>query len=216
MAAALALLSATVPAGSGSTQKMSVMLAYTALGLLTATLVLGPLRVLRHRPNPRSQDLRRDLAIWCGATGMAHVVLSFQHHLGGQVVRYFFSTDTVSLATLRRDRFGVANQLGLVATLILVLLLSISNDWALRRLGRRWKSLQRSAYALGVLSVIHTALYWSLLDRSSVLKLAVGASVVGVAVLQVSGRRVLRLGAKAPSGAARLDTGEVDVRGRRP
>jgi sulfoxide reductase heme-binding subunit YedZ len=37
--------------------------AYVSLALLAATLVTGPINLLRRRPNPVSTDLRRDLGI---------------------------------------------------------------------------------------------------------------------------------------------------------
>lgn len=61
---------------------------------------------------------------------------------------------------LRHDIFGFANETGLAATIILLLLFVTSNDYALRRLGKlRWKQLQRWNYALFVFVFLHTIAY---------------------------------------------------------
>lgn len=44
---------------------------------------------------------------------------------------------------------------GWIALAILLPLALTSNDLAVRRLGRRWKPLQRSAYAAGALAAVH-------------------------------------------------------------
>ena len=46
--------------------KASFATAYPALVLLAATLLVGPLNLIRKRPNPTSIDLRRDAGIWAG------------------------------------------------------------------------------------------------------------------------------------------------------
>src|SRR5688572_18251144 len=53
--------------------RVSMATAYVSLTLLAATLVTGPLNVLRRRPNPVSTDLRRDLGIWSALLGLGHV-----------------------------------------------------------------------------------------------------------------------------------------------
>ena len=51
--------------------------------------------------------------------------------------------------------FGFGNDTGLIAALLFLLLLAISNDVSLRRLGaQKWKSLQRWMYAAVVLTIL--------------------------------------------------------------
>ncbi len=77
------------------------------------------------------------------------------------------------------DIFGITNYLGLAATLILVLLLALSNDRALRRFGtRRWKALQRLNYILLGLVSIHALVYFSYENR--------GLSFISMLVIVVS------------------------------
>lgn len=54
--------------------------------------------------------------------------------------------------------FGLANLIGLLATVMALLLMATSTDWAVRRLGvSAWKFLQRGAYTVFYLSALHTA-----------------------------------------------------------
>ena len=85
--------------GSDNTMfRMSMATAYTSLALLGATLFVGPLNILRSRPNPVSTDLRRDIGIWAGIVGLFHVVVGLQVHLRGNMLQYFF----LSLESARR------------------------------------------------------------------------------------------------------------------
>jgi sulfoxide reductase heme-binding subunit YedZ len=167
----------------------SVALAYLALLAALATLTIGPVKVLRRRPNPLSTDLRRDIGLFAAACALAHVVLAFGDHFGGVVHRYFFTDPTTSFASLRRDRFAVGLWLGVAATLLVVLLALVSNDVSVRRLGtRRWKRLQRTNYAYAVLALAHAVVFAELLGR---IEIGVVACLGAVTVL------ALQLGAMA-------------------
>ena len=53
------------------------------------------------------------------------------------------------------DLFGFSNDVGLLAAIIVLVLLLLSNDVALRLLkGKRWKRIQQWAYPLIVLTII--------------------------------------------------------------
>src|SRR6185369_16003114 len=129
--------------------RLSMATAYTSAFLLGVTLVLGVLKVLRGETSPVSTDWRRDTGIWAALFGVAHLVIGLQVHAPGRMRTYFvYPAEQARLFPLRLDSFGWANHLGLLAGLLLVLLLVLSNDWSLRRLGpRRWKQLQRWNYA---------------------------------------------------------------------
>jgi methionine sulfoxide reductase heme-binding subunit len=67
---------------------------------------------------------------------------------------------------LRRDAFGFGNYTGGIAALVFALLLALSNDVSLRKLGvERWKSLQRWAYAAIVLTAAHSIAYQQIEKR---------------------------------------------------
>jgi len=160
--------------------------------LLVAALAIGPLNLLRRRPNPTSADLRRDIGIWAGVFGIVHTIAGLQVHMHGELLRYFVigsggrNFDTLS--------FVAANWLGLLSVLLLGVLVSISSDAALRFLGKdKWKLVQRSAYVVIVAVIVHGALYQILEKRRWLPALIFSLLAVVVAVFQWAGVRVRRV-----------------------
>jgi sulfoxide reductase heme-binding subunit YedZ len=181
--------------------RLSMGTAYAALLLLAASLAIGPLRVLRDRPNPVSTDLTRDVGIWAGVTGLLHVLFGIQVHMRGKFWLYFvYPPEQPHTLPLRHDSFGAANWTGLGATLVLVLLLAISNDASLRRLGaRRWKAWQRWSYGAALLTLAHGVLFQVVEKRRLPYVLALGAAAAAALLLQAAGFR--RVGSRRRIGA---------------
>ncbi len=138
--------------------RLSFSTAWPALVLLTVTLAIGPWRVLTRKPQALSVDLRRDIGIWAGITGVLHAGIGQCVHLRGRPwLYYIYEKAQEHLLPIRHDMFGLANFTGLFAALILLALLVTSNDASLRKLGLPgWKSLQRWNYACFGLTVCHT------------------------------------------------------------
>lgn len=134
-----------------------IFLGYLSLFLVGITLLIGPFNLLRQRRNPVNIDLRRDIGIWAGITGCLHVLLAVQGRLrDNQILFYFLRRTSAGYAPLFTV-YGFSNDTGLLATLLLLLLLALSNTLTLRVLkGKRWKWLQRSTYLLTLLALIHT------------------------------------------------------------
>lgn len=106
--------------------RISMTTAYVSMILLVAALVIGPLNVLRGRPNPVSTNVRRDIAIWGGSIGLLHVVAGLFVHLRGKMWQYFVDpTPRWPAVPIRFDPFGFANYAGVIAAGILVLLLAL-------------------------------------------------------------------------------------------
>lgn len=171
-------------------QRWSMATAYVGLALLAATLVTGPYAVLRGRRHPTSTDLRRDIGIWAGLLSLAHFVIGLQVHLKSRYLYWFRDlNDSVHLRP-RIDAFGLANDLGIAAVVVAIVLLSLSNDLALRRLGaRRWKRLQQWNYWLFGLVVLHAVIYEIIEKRAPgfvLLSVLIGGGAIG---LQVAGAR---------------------------
>jgi sulfoxide reductase heme-binding subunit YedZ len=165
--------------------RLMVASAYTALILIGVTLLIGPLNLLRQRPNPVSSDLRRDVGIWAGLVGLAHMLLGLQWHYPWEPWMFFWDGGA---NPLRLDRFGQASFLGLGGILIVALLLAISNDRAFRNLGRqRWKALQRLNYVLLGLITLHAILFISEDKRDQRYLLLVAGIVAVVIVGQITG-----------------------------
>lgn len=145
----------------------SMATAYVGLALLGASLMMGPLNVLRGRPNPVSFDLRRDTGIWAGLMSLAHVAVGMWVHMPRRFMYWLVLDEQTSRFTLRTDAFGLTNHAGLIAMVIALFLLLTSSDAALRALGReRWKGAQRANYALFVLVVAHGAVFQVLETRA--------------------------------------------------
>ena len=182
-------------------RRATVATGYVALGLLGLTLLIGPANLFLRRRNPVSSYLTRDVGTWAAGLSVLHVVLGFQVHgdVGGQIFNFldFFVADGSPLT----NSFGLANWTGLAALVIVVGLLAISTDGALRELkATLWKNLQRLNYALFALVVLHAFFYGALLRMESPFTLLLVFIVVAVFVGQVAGiwfwrRRHARTGA---------------------
>ncbi|HVW75313.1 MAG TPA: hypothetical protein VHC39_16865 [Rhizomicrobium sp.] len=136
--------------------RLSFASAWPALVLLAVTLVIGPWRKLTGRDTPTSQDLRRDIGIWAGITGLFHTGIGQCVHLRGRPWLYYIY-EHWKVMPLRYDVFGFSNYAGLTAALILMVLLATSNDASLRALGMaRWKAWQRWNYGCFALAALHS------------------------------------------------------------
>jgi sulfoxide reductase heme-binding subunit YedZ len=168
--------------------RWSMASGYAGLALISASLFVGPWNVIRGAPNPVNISWRRDVGIWGGVLGFVHTVLGLQVHMSGQFWRYFlFPSEEAHFIPLRYDLFGIANYTGLGITLILLLLLGLSNNYSLIRLGRRrWKALQRWNYIAFVLLVLHGAAYQFLETRAWPFIVLFAAIVVCVGAFQLS------------------------------
>jgi sulfoxide reductase heme-binding subunit YedZ len=176
--------------------KISAATAYVAMACVGGSLAIGPLNLLRGRPNPVSSDLRRDLGIWGALTGLVHVGVGLTVHFRGRMHLYFLPLpESQSPLPVRVDAFGLANHAGVLAALVLLLLLALSNDRALARLGaRRWKRWQRLNY-LGAVAILGHGVLYQLLERRRFSMVILFAFLAGVAMaMQGLGVRRVRRG----------------------
>lgn len=165
---------------------LSMSTAYVGLMLITTTLLLGPWKVLRRRAVPLSFDLRRDIGIWAGLVSLAHVAVGLMVHLRGEPWLYFVPREW-EFPFVRTNLFGGANYTGLAATIIIAMLLALSNDWSIRKLGKRWKTLQRWNYAGFALVVVHGWAYQAVENRPFPFVLVVMAMALVVLAVQLTG-----------------------------
>ncbi len=164
--------------------RLSIATAYPALFLAASALLLGPWNRLRRRPNPVSFDLRRDLGIWAGVMALTHTVVGVNVHLRGRPWLYF----TDQHHRLRHDLFGFGNDTGLIAALLFLMLLGISNDLSLRRLGtRKWKSLQRWTYAAVAFTALHGIAYQEIEKRVPAYRSVLWCTIAVLTALQLTG-----------------------------
>ena len=170
-------------------RRWSLATAYVSLAFLAIALLIGPWNVLRARANPVSIDLRRDVGIWAGILGIVHSVMGlFIHKMGGPARYFLYGPDEPHRVPWRTDLFGFANFTGLGSTVLLLMLLAISNDIALRRLGtQRWKSLQRWNYAAFVLMAVHAVAYQVLSKRVIPVVIVFAGVTLVVVATQIAG-----------------------------
>ncbi len=162
--------------------------AYSAFFLVVWALCLGPLNVIRGDANPVHSPLRRDVGITAGLMATAHTVIGLQVHFGGQLSRYFLPPPVMHKAD---EVFLAANWMGLMSTVLLIGLVIISNNPALRGLGlQTWKFLQRWAYPAAALMVLHGIAFQLLEKRSKPLIALVVLATVLVLGLQLKGRSI--------------------------
>jgi sulfoxide reductase heme-binding subunit YedZ len=132
---------------------------YLSLALLALSLVIGPVNLLLKKSNPLSTYFRRDLGIYAGILALLHCITGLFVHLRGQMWQYFFYK-TDQGYTLRFDDFGWANETGLFAGLLVILLLATSNDYSIKKLKPlKWKNIQRLSYLMFALVLIHCLYY---------------------------------------------------------
>jgi methionine sulfoxide reductase heme-binding subunit len=164
---------------------LTVAFGYLSLLLICVTLLIGPLMLLRQRRNPVNLNLRRDIGIWAAITGGLHVLLVFRGTLlNGQILSYFLRAGCCGFQPLL-NVYGISNDLGLFATLLLFLLLALSNNVSLRLLkGKWWKRLQRLTYLLALLAAAHTFGYQYLNIRGVFLLVMVIVLIVFVLICQ--------------------------------
>lgn len=171
--------------------RVSIATAYVSFFFLAATLSVGPWNALRGRRVPVSTHLRRDFGIWAAFAGLIHVAAGLQVHMRGKFWLYFLpNPDADTHFPIRIDAFGWVNHAGLVATVILILLLLLSNDRSIARFGgRTWKRVQRSNYLLALLVVAHGVGYQRIESRQGTFVAGLSATAAVVLSAQLFGYR---------------------------
>ncbi len=168
-------------------RQFTVATGYLALGYVALTLLIGPANLLLGRRTPVSNYLSRDVGTWATIGSVVHTIFALQVHGSGRIrdfLAFFIGADGSPLL----NSFGLGNWTGLAALTIVVGLLAISSDAALRKLkAPNWKRLQRLNYALFVLTILHAFFYGALLRVASPFTLLLGFSVVAVFTGQAVG-----------------------------
>ncbi|MBI3645862.1 MAG: ferric reductase-like transmembrane domain-containing protein [Acidobacteriales bacterium] len=166
--------------------QLSLATGYAALFLTVGAVSISPWNLLHGRPNAVSFDVRRDLGIWAGLLALLHTGVGLNVHLRGRPWLYFVDEHH----RVRRDLFGFGNDTGLVAALLFLMLLAISNDLAQRRLGTRtWKSLQRWTYLAVALTLMHAVAYQWIEKREPAYEALLWATIATAGVFQAAGYR---------------------------
>ncbi len=147
--------------GPSGTVGVSLGTAYAGYVFLALSLLVGPWTMWRRRPLPVSSYLRRDFGIWAAVFAVLHTVIGLQVYPAVSFWNFFlYPANENPVFPIRFDFFGIANYLGLVSALVLLFLLCLSSDLALRTLrAKRWKGLQRWAYLAAAVTLFHGVMY---------------------------------------------------------
>jgi sulfoxide reductase heme-binding subunit YedZ len=166
--------------------RMSLGAAYAALIFLAATLLISPYYALRKKRIPLSSHLRRDLGIWTAIFALLHTYVGFQVYGSIRFMEYFIDRcDELNDTCIRVDLFGFANHTGLLAAIILLCLLLISNNLSIKILSaKRWQAIQKFAYLGAALSVVHGVFYQLLEERMLPLVLVFSVLVLVVVLIK--------------------------------
>jgi DMSO/TMAO reductase YedYZ heme-binding membrane subunit len=131
----------------------------SAFLMLCLTLSIGPAARFWRGLNSL-MPLRRELGLWLTAAAAAHVLIYALIAYEGDFLRFFTETTPHHESALLRSSAAIANWIGAVALMYLIILAITSNDTAMRLLGKGWKFLQQQqSYTLLVLSILHISIF---------------------------------------------------------
>jgi DMSO/TMAO reductase YedYZ heme-binding membrane subunit len=198
IAATTVAATAAAPPGA-DLDRASLTLSWACLLCFAGALLVGPLHALRTGRLQLNHLLRRDLGIWCAVTGLAHLALSFRISMTPDYMQlYVYGAEAWPAPELRRQLYGWAVIGSLVVAALFTLLLLLSNNLALRRLGPVWwKRLQRTSYVAFVLTVAHSVIFQLIESRTAVLVAALVIVTLSVLIAQVRGWSSVRAAARA-------------------
>jgi len=132
---------------------------YISLFLLAASLMIGPINLLLKRNNPLSSYFRRDLGIYGGLLAVVHSIAGLFVHMRGNMWTYFLNKSEQGYS-IRLDDFGLANYIGVISALLIILLIITSNDYSIKKLNpANWKNIQRITYLMFALVLLHSIYY---------------------------------------------------------
>lgn len=171
-------------------ERLSVGSAWLCMVVLCSALLIGPLRRSAGQQAPANIYLRRDLAIWSALQGFFHVYAGSLVSMNQDYIQGFVNTDLAPWSAVVRDElFYWGAMLGFIVSLIYLMLLTVSSDRAMRKVGvDRWKKIQKSAHLVLWLTVIH-AIAFQLLESRYVPLALILAVMSAVLVVQYRGRR---------------------------
>jgi len=163
---------------------------YISLILITFSLLIGPFNLLLKRINPITTYFRRDIGITGGVLAVIHSVAGLFVHLRGSNWKYFLNKTDAGYS-IRLDDFGLANYTGLISALILIVLLSTSNDFSFRKLNPFvWKNIQRFTYLAFLFAIVHSIYYKIVQTNLSLVWYLYLPLFLTVLLIQIAGIRI--------------------------
>ena len=171
------------------TDRVSFLSAYQFSIFFAAALLIGPVRTIRTGRTALNDYLRRDIGIWTGIIGVLHVYAGTRQSMTPvYFAAYVESAYDAYEVMLREQLFFWGTIIGFVILLVVLLLMTLSNDRSQRKLGKRWwKRLQRCSYLIAFLTVAHALAFQYLEARGAAFIVFFGLLAIGVAGAQITG-----------------------------
>ena len=141
--------------------RVSLLTAWLCFALLVAALGLGPWQALRTGQPVLNNLLRRDLGIWAALAGLAHLTVATGVVMQPAYFRAYITGPPENPLPGWAGWIGTASILaGYLVGLLVLMLLALSNNRSLARLGpARWKRLQRAAIVALFLTIAHGLIF---------------------------------------------------------
>jgi len=167
--------------------RVSILTAYQFIILLTIALTIGPWRTIRTGRTALNIHLRRDVGIWAGIAGLAHLFAGIEESMTpSYIVAFVAVAGDESMIVLRQQLFTWGTIVGLAIAVFLLLPLALSSDRSIRLFGKRWwKRLHRASYVVFILTVAHALAFQFLENRVAWLVAVILGAAVWVAAVQV-------------------------------
>jgi sulfoxide reductase heme-binding subunit YedZ len=137
--------------------------------------------------------LRRDLGIWAGLTGLTHLVAATGEVMQPAYFQAYITGPPEAPMPGWAGWIGTASIIaGYLVGILLLVLLALSNNWSLRRLGPvRWKRAQGAAVAALLLTVTHGVVFQVIEGRTGAWLAGLVVVAVGLFVLRRRARRTV-------------------------
>ncbi len=151
---------------AGATDRVSLATAWLCFLMLVAALALGPRKALRTGRPVLNSLLRRDIGIWAGLAGLAHLAAATREVMQPAYFSRYITGPAGPPLPGWPDWLGNTSIVtGYLVGVLILGLLVLSNNWSLRRLGPvRWKRLQGASTAALFLTVAH-GLVFQVIER---------------------------------------------------
>jgi DMSO/TMAO reductase YedYZ heme-binding membrane subunit len=185
---------------AGAADRLSIVTAYLCFGLLSFVLLIGPANVIRTGRILGNHYARRDAGIWAAIMGLAHFVLANMLSMNYAYLDRFVNFPELSpTAAIRDQLYSWGTILGFLVAVLFIMLLGLSSDWALRKIGMTWwKRLQRASYAAFLFTSIHAVAFQVIESRSLVWVGVILVVSIIIAGMQLTGvLSILRAGTDA-------------------
>ena len=178
----------------GAADRLSIVSAYVCLALLGVALLIGPLNVLRKGRLASNIYVRRDTGIWAALNGLLHFYLANVLSMNYEYLALF--VDSAALppsAAIRNSLYSLGTIFGYIIALLFIILLLLSSDWMLRKLGLKWwKRIQRVSYVGFALTCLHAFAFQVLETRALVWVVFVLAITALIVIGQYMGFMAVR------------------------